>query len=340
MSENLQNVFPKARLDAMFELAKHAGSLPITADMPSWARTDSQDALYVSRQLEEIRQGLYEVQYAPLKAQRLMPWNTHFDPGLEQYTVRSVDRAGRPVAIKGSETSIPTLAMTVKSATMNFHSFALAYEYTEQEIAAAKFAKVALSQMKAMYTAERLRRLLDEIAFMGDTSLVTDCIGLFNQAGTVSYVPTTLGTGGTKNFENKSSDQILFDMNGALNLVVTNSAEVEECDTLLLPITSQTLINQIRVGDGTSSTILAYFKSNNPGITVDRSNFLETAGAGSVKRMVGYRNDPLRVEMCVSVLFAQQAPQFVGYAAKTNCMVRTGGVALYLPKSVVYADGV
>ena len=44
------------------------------------------------------------------------------------------------------------------------------------------------------------------------------------------------------------------------------------------------------------------------------------------------------LEAICPIIFEQLAPQFEGYEVLTNCHARCGGVVLYYPKSVSYAD--
>src|ERR1700689_611665 len=107
--------FPKERLAKMREYARPfrgindytlvpagAARMDAASESAKWfPHMDAADSLSIARQLEEIRAGLYEIQYAPLKATRLFPFNTSIDRGVEQYTVRAVDRAGKPLPMKG-----------------------------------------------------------------------------------------------------------------------------------------------------------------------------------------------------------------------------------------------
>src|ERR1051326_1149401 len=135
--------FPKARMDAMREFARGTKKMDAA---PQWTfgNMDSSDTLYLAQQLEQIRDGLYEIQYGKLKAQRLVPWNTSIDPGAESYTVRAIDITGQPVPGKGREENIPTVKHTTKQGTINFHSWFLGYDYSVQEARAAALAKVPL----------------------------------------------------------------------------------------------------------------------------------------------------------------------------------------------------
>lgn len=341
MTKNLHsNVsFPKARLDA---LAAYAMGKKKMDAAPQWTfgNMDSSDTLYLAQQLEEIREGLYEIQYGKLKAQRLVPWDMAHDPGAESYTVRTIDVAGQPVAGKGRETNIPTVHHTVKQGTINFHSWFLGYDYSMQEVRAAALAKIALQTRLATTCHERQMRNLDSLALIGDASGVTDIGGLFNASGTLSYTNPTDGAASATTFDSKNPDQVIRDLNGGVNKIITTTFEIESPDTLVLPVTTETNLSQIRVGDGTTMTIMQFFKSNRPEITVERSMFLESNSAWTGKRMVAYQNDPQRLAMLVSIMFNQYTPEVRGPVVSTITETRTAGLALFLPDSVCMTDNV
>jgi hypothetical protein len=93
------------------------------------------------------------------------------------------------------------------------------------------------------------------------------------------------------------------------------------------------------VGDGTSSTVLKYFVENrDTPITVERTTKLESSTDWTGKRMVAYKNDPSKLQMTVPIEFRQKVPEVRGFKVYTNCQMRTGGVALWIAKSVAYGD--
>jgi hypothetical protein len=56
-------------------------------------------------------------------------------------------------------------------------------------------------------------------------------------------------------------------------------------------------------------------------------------------RAIVYDKSPEVLEALVPVEFEQFAPQMVGLETITECQARLGGVVLYRPKAVLYADG-
>lgn len=304
---------------------------------------DSAEGIFLARQLEFIRKGLYEIPYPELKSKRLLPWNTDVNTGAEQYTARAVDHVGDVKVTKMLAGNVPMAKFRISETSTSIFSMVEGYEYTIQDARAAIYAGVPLSTKLATAVRNDMERKLDEIAFVGDTSLVSSATGLLNQSGTLTYSTPTTGTGASASWDAKSPDQILLDLNAPLDQVVTNSDEIESCDTLLLPTSRFRLVNRVRVGDGTSTSILAYFNANQKRdlpVSVESTFRAETAGSGSSKRACAYRNSSDKLEMILSQPFEQMQPVAMHFSVATMCHMRTAGLALYVPGSVIYMDNI
>lgn len=303
------------------------------------AHMDANEANFIAMQLLAMRPGIYKVEYPALKAKGFIPWNTSVHPGAEEYGVDKWDGVGEPLISRDYTTETPMVETSIERKSTPIFGMRLGYQYSLQEAQAAIFSRQPLNERKAMKVREEMERKLDDIAFVGEA--VSGVKGLFNQTGTTTYTPKATGTGGSKKFDDKAPDDILLDLNEAVSKIVSDTKEVEIPDQGLLPLTTYNLLTSKRVGDGTSSTILAYFVQNQPFVkSIEPTHKLETAGASSTKRMVFYRKDPTRLEMIVPLPFQQLAPQSDGFVVKTLCHMRTAGVAVYLPKSICYSDDI
>lgn len=353
--ETIQKGLPQARLDAMKEAASNSKTLPTwnpeegIGKTDSASRMDAADSLWVARQLEQLRAGLYEIAYPQLKAKSMLSFNTTIPQGVVNFTVRAIDRAGIPKLIRGKAKDIPNVEMVVNSATITFQSFALAYSFTQQEIAEAQYAGMPLQAMKATATRELMAQWMDRFALIGDAKASsTDSYtpqgsgigGFFTSSGTLTYSPTVDGAGGTTTFATKAPDSVINDLGQILTQPVTQSLGVESIDTCLLPLGVFNYLNERRIGDGTSEMILPFMKRNNSTVRFDWSAYLTNIGASNGTRAVAYRNDPSILEMIVSQEFDQGPPQWDGLSVDTICTMRTAGVALYRPQAVIFADGI
>ena len=335
-------VFPQIRMDAMKADARDFDKRNPPTDV-AWrfdgaSNLDAAESAFIARQLEHMRLGIIEIKYPDFKGAQLVPTNTEADTGDEQFTVKVMDQAGEVKVTRDMDGIIPTVESKVTSVTVNFFALMIAYRYTIQEARAALKAGVPLIPRKAMIARQQMERKLDDIYFRGEATVGAK--GLLNLSAPALYSVTTTGLGGSKKFSDKAPDDILLDLNAAPSAMVTTTDELYIPDTWVLPVSVKEHINGRRVGDGTSESVLSYFMRNNAHIRTIESTFKsETAGAGSTTRSVLYKKDPSNLECLVSQPFEQFQPQADGPAIVTTCHMRTGGVILYQPLSMNYADG-
>lgn len=343
MSDQLttSGMFPQARLDEMVKAAKEfdSNNLPKTDWDLTGPNLDSPTSAFVARQLEFLRPGVFEVQYPGLKGKSLVPINSTMDPGAEQFTIQVVDRAGQVKILKDFAKDLGRVDITTSQKSMGVFSMGISYAYTINEARHAMYARMPLQARKAMAARDLMARKLDEILFIGEAT--SGAKGLINQTGTETYTPTSDGAGGSKLWSTKSPDKILNDLNSPFSQIIVDSLEVHNPNTLVLPLSRLQYIAGLRVGDGTSESVLSYWLRTNPyGISsVEQTTRLETAGGSSTARGVAYEKSPQVLEAIVPVEFEQFAPETHNTEVVTICHMRTGGVALYYPKAICYFDG-
>lgn len=345
---SITSMFPSARFKQMLDLARQdrqdaadaqsAEVKELAAHIRQTCRADAGESLFFARQLEHIRPGVLEIQYPELKGSSLVPTDTSIDPGAASLTVQFFDHVGQAKVVADMDTEIPRADVSASEGNQIIRSIVTSYGYTIQEARAAMFARTPLLPRRAMAARDAIERKLDDVIFVGET--VMGLKGLLNQTGTVTYTILNGGAGDT-NWETKTPDEIITDMTAAVNKIVVDSLGMEEPDTMILPLSSYTYIASKRMGDGDSTTILDHFKRCCPMIKTITSTYkLESNTGWTGKRMVIYRKDPNKLAFLLPQPFEQFAPQAKNFALITNCHARTGGVALYYPKSVCYADDI
>lgn len=339
---NEASAFPQKYIDQMIAHAESFDPRPFRKDGTHALsfRADTAESAFTLQQLTYIRPGVLEVQYPELKGAQLVPVNTRIDTGAQQHTYDIYDYVGSASITSDMSTRPPRVDVKKSQSTQNIYSVWDAYGYSVQEARAAVFARQPLPQQKAKAARDIIERTLDTIIMTGDA--LTGMKGLLTLAGTLTYsVPN--GLSGVKTWENKTPDEIVADLNGIANGIVTATKEIEQPDTILLPLTSYTLISSRRMGDGDTTTILDHFLKSSPYIsTVEASHKCEAApnSEWTGKRMVAYKKDPNKLEVLMPQLFEQWAPEIDGAETVTICHARIGGIALYYPKSVSYGDGI
>lgn len=303
---------------------------------------DAAESIFVARQLEYLRPGVYAKKYPQLKWQQFVPANYNVDTGAEQYTVQGSDYAGQVAIAKLPSNNVPMVSMKVFEGSMGFFSMQLGYQYNLQEARNAIFARRPLSPALAMGCRNIMERKLDDIAFLGEKT--TGTRGLFTLAGTDIYVTPTTGAGGSTSWDTKSPTAILLDLNGPIDQVIIKTNEVEIPNAMILPTSRKRIISTLKVGDGTDTTVLAFFLKNQEFISEIGTTYKSENFDGSApwvgKRAIAYVKDDEHLEMVIPQRFEQFQPVVEGVTITTQCHLRTGGIGCMIPQSVVYWDGI
>jgi hypothetical protein len=299
---------------------------------------DAAESVMLNRSLEDIAAQTYDVKYPELEARNHLPVNNRVSPAAQFYVYRQYDRVGMAKIIANYASDLPRADVVRKEFYVPIKSIGDAYGYNIQELRGAAKEGIPLDMKKGEAAFRAVEERFDKIARTGDTE--HGLTGFLNLANATSYTVAN-GAAGSAKFEDKTPDEILRDLNGIVNNIVTTTKNVERPDTLLLPLKQYTLIASKRLGDGSDETILSHFLKTNPYIkTVAPWYELAAAGAGGTDRMVCYKKDPKNIELIIPQEFEQFPPQMKNLEVVIPCHARCGGVVAYYPLSVSYGDGI
>ena len=297
---------------------------------------DAGESAFFLRQLEHVQTRILEVPHKPIKALTLIPVNMEADPGAETVTYRTFDRLGTAKIISDYATDIPRVDIYGYEKTIKIKSLASSYGYSVQEIRAARKANLNLETRRANVARETIDRLIDRLAWYGDSKAGIQ--GFLNYPGTIQFTLGTKAAGGVS-LTVATADEIIKDLTGMITAVRTTTNGVEDIDTFVFPLSTYSMLETIRIPD-TDKTLLAWLRSNFPQITRwDWANELENSGAGGTKQIIGFKRDLDHLDFQLPVAYEQFPPQQKGLEYEVICHARAGGVIVYKPQSVVWAQG-
>lgn len=313
-------------------------SLRHTATPPQEIRLDTDDVAYFHGELEHIRAQTYDVKRAELKIRKLLPVDYSVDAAAETITYEQWDHVGVAKLISSYADNLPRVDVKAKRFTANVYTAGDAYGYSVLEIMQARRTGKPIDARRARAAVRAWDELVDRIGTKGDAE--TGLLGLLNQPNASIYaVPN--GAGGFATWVKKTPTEILADLNGMVNSVVSLTNDVEHPDTLLLPQDQYSYIASTPRSDNSDTTILAYFLRNNPYIrNVEPWVKLKGAGAGGTDRAVAYSRDPDHLQLVIPMELTPRPPQERGLEYVINNMARIAGVHVYFPLSICYADGI
>jgi hypothetical protein len=307
---------------------------------------DAQAAFpFVLAQGRNIETRVYQRRYPTFNYGAHVPVVTEGQPWAIGTTFFTVDTAGEAKFLSGAGTDMPFNQATRDQASHDFAMIGSGWEWNLEEVNQAALYGINLNDTKAMSAADKVERLLNDIAMRGSTE--KNWTGLLND-GNVSRVDAAAsGTGNSTYWALKTVDQIMDDVNGVLGSIRTNSGEVEWADTLRMPPDAFRLVATRRMGAGDGfMTVLEYIRRNNiytaeTGLPLDIQPIREARNASQDGggRLVAYRKDPevlrFHLPMPRRVLAARQK-SIMGF--ETGIIARTGGTEIRLPGAVAYLD--
>lgn len=307
---------------------------------------DAQAALpFVIAQGRNIETRVYQRRYPAFNYAAHVPVVTEGQPWAIGTTFFTVDTAGEAKFLSGAGTDMPFNQVTRDQASHDFAMIGSGWEWNLEEINQAALYGVNLNDTKAMSAADKVERLLNDIAMRGSTE--KNWTGLLNSTIVSRTDAAATGTGSSTFWASKTVDQILADINGVLSSVRTNTSEVEWADTLRMPPDAFRDLATRRMGAGDGfMTVLEFIRRNNiytaeTGQALDIQPLREARNASQDGggRLVAYRKDPEVVRFHLPMprrVLAPRQKSIMGF--ETGIIARTGGTEIRLPGAFAYLD--
>jgi hypothetical protein len=301
---------------------------------------DDGESVFFARELQFVKSKTYDIKYANLKARQLFPVSNEAGPGAETIAYESYDHVGIAKVISSYSDELPRADIKGILNVSLVKSLGSSYGYSLQEIRAAKMKGIPLTQRKANAAKRAILSKENQIAFGGDAD--SGLIGFISNPNISTTTIPADGTASATTFASKTPAQILRDLHAVANFVVANTIEVEIPDTMIMPIIQRNYIFSTpwsTTGDG--KTIGELFLEQSPYIkeivAVDQ---LKAAGSAGSDRLMVYRKDPEALTLEIPQDFEQLEEQPKGLEYIVPCHSRIGGVVVYYPLSIAYADGI
>lgn len=308
---------------------------------------DAQQALgFIQPQLLRINTEVEMQVYPSFDYSRLMFVNTDGDMWDIGSIFYSGDIAGAAQFLSHRGTDMPYADISQTQFLQTNQFAGIGYEWSLGELQRASKLGRNLSNDKAMAARKVAESFIYGIAMRGSTE--KGLTGIVNDANVPTANVTADGTGATTAFANKTADQILRDVNAALNAPFNATKETQRANTLLLPSTRMQTLSATRLGATNETTILKFLRENNAytletgqALTIIGTRELETAGAGGTARMVAYDNDKGVVQMHLPGPH-EFLPAFQKSAMSWEVagIMNVGGVEIRRPKGMAYRDGI
>lgn len=294
---------------------------------------DAAESAFFTRELEHIYAQTYDIKYPELKASQFVPVSTEANPGALQVTYRQFDRRGRAKLTAPGAVDSPRVDVLGTEFPRPVRLATASYGWHILELRNAAMAGRPLNTRKANAARRAVEEVLDEVASIG-APLHGIATGFINDADVA--IDAAAG-----NWSALTADQIIADVSGLVQAVVSDTNGVEFVDTLILPDEQHALIATTPRGTQSDTTILTYMLRNFPSlVAIEPWHRMATAGAGGVDRAIAYRRSMDHVTQEMPSPF-EQLPVFQkGQNFEVETMATTAGTAFYYPRSARYLDGI
>jgi hypothetical protein len=299
---------------------------------------DEGESIFFARELEHVKAKTYDIKFPELKARLLFPLEFSANAGAETITYEQYDQVGIAKIVSNYADDLPRADVKGKEFTSRVRTIASSYGYNYDEIQAAKMAGKPLVQRKAN-SAKRAHMVLEnKIAFFGDAT--HNIQGFLDNPNLQEVTLPADGSGSSTTLASKTPDQMIRDIASLFTAVHDISKGVETANTLLMPLNQFNLISNTRLPDSDMS-VMKWVMENNPHLKeIIWVTEMKGSGAGSTDKMVAYRRDADALTMEIPSEFKQLPVQENNLEFKVPTHHRFGGVLVYYPLSVAFADGI
>lgn len=294
-------------------------------------KLDDGESIFFNRELEATKSKTYDKKFTNLKVRQIIPVSFEAGPGAETIKYEQFDQVGMAKIVRDYAKDFRAADVVAKEFRSPVKSLGSGYQYSVQDVRAARMAGKSLEQRKANAAKRAIMQSENSIGYFGDADHGLG--GMLNNANVPVVALPHAGAWSTL-----TADQLLDNLNANANNAINLTKGVESPDTMLLPVSEFSLISTKRIPDA-NTTVLKFFLESQPFVTqVDWLQELSTAGVGGVPRIVSYRRDPDWLTLEIPQDFEQFPVQEEGLAFKVPCHERIGGVLIYYPLAMAYSD--
>lgn len=305
-------------------------------ELTKYTNNDAASTIFFARELEQIKPGSYDVEYAPLSAFKLIPVSRTTDAGADVVTYTQYDSTGRSKIIANYADDVPLVNVRGKQFSSNIVSLGDGYLISIQDMRASRFANKSVEQRLIQTANEAIQQDMNELAFFGNPHAGVQ--GWLTNAS-IDVQPVAGALAADRLWSGKTGPEMVDDLNEAIAAIMTDTKGREVPDTVAMPIAQFLRIQKTQYTAGTDTTALQFFLENNPGVTVIAANELQGA-FGGLDGFVVYTRSERKFWQEVPVAFEMLPPQRENMAYKVICHARYGGVIVAYPQSQAFRTGI
>lgn len=313
--------------------------------LPPDFRQDAQLAPFFARELEHIFAQTYDIVHPELKmaSGEIIPIDTSVDTGAESYTYYQFDSVGVAQLINTyAAKDLPRANIRGAKFNANIESLGASYGWNIQDLRNARMVNRPLESSLAAGTRRAHDQAWNEIGLFGNQDV--DLRGFLNHPNiTISDAALKVTPGTTTVWTDATPDEIIADVNDAINSPLDLTNGVESVDRCMMPLAQFTLISTTPRSGTSDTTILEFLRRVHPGVTFGWINELaasKSGGALTVDALIAYRFSADKAALVIPQPYEQFPVQQDGMEFVVSTHSRIGGVRVPYPLSIHRKDGI
>ncbi|RLB93613.1 MAG: hypothetical protein DRH26_03495 [Deltaproteobacteria bacterium] len=295
---------------------------------------------FLLSQLTHIESKMYEKKYKAITYAQIIPVSNEAGEWAESVTYFFMDGAAVAKFVGTKSLNVPIAEIGTEKVTVPVELGATGYEYSDEELRQAIQLQRPLPQLKSNTARRAYEEMAQRVAMVGDTT--HNLPGFINNTNVTSATVVDPGSG--TEWVNKTTAQILFDINDFMGDIFVDTLQVEKPNTLVLPTAQWNYIAGTPRSDQSDTTILQWLVANSPYLSSESDIIpiteLASAGSGSSDRMMAYDKDMDKVVFHIPMPLKFTEPQRKGRGFEVPGEFKLSGVEFRYPGSARYADGI
>ncbi|MCT4368012.1 MAG: DUF2184 domain-containing protein [Synechococcaceae cyanobacterium MAG-AL2] len=306
-------------------------------------RTDAdayQSGAFLADQLQHLIPGVLRKPYAEIVYPRICPVSYEVDPGATSIKRTIWDRTGDFDLIGDAADDLPRSGTKVGEIVNGIRTFGGSFDYTQDELLAAKMAGVSLTTERADAVRDAYERRNNLTCLFGRGG--TGLKGMLNHPAISRVAVTGNNTDAWFDDDDITPQQMLDLLNFGVTAMRANSRQVEQPNTLLMAESDHRIVSTTCRSTTDNTSVLELFLKQNPGITsVEPINELDPANSGgnlTAKRMLFYRKDPTKGKFHIPLKLTFLPPQPRNLKFIVPSMSKLGGFIPDFPLAFIYIE--
>ena len=307
--------------------------------------TAEDSSVFFARELDYIKSKSYDKVYPEFTALNHFPITHEVPEGAETTTYYSYEKTGMAAIIDNYATDLPRADVKGEPTTAFIKSVGNSYGYSIQEMRASRMAGKSLDTRKAESARYAIDRTTNTIAFAGDKK--NNLMGMLSPGNNIPLFTLSqvqVGSQQKTEFEHKSADQILKDINAMFAYQAKITKNVERADTLALPASVYIDISTRQIPN-TGYTVKKFLLENAPYLKEIipapelEGDSTETNPLGKNAALL-FTNSAEKFSLEIPMAFYQYPLQNRNLEVIIPCEERVAGIIMYYPLSALIAVGV